>query len=170
MRGVGSHSIHPTIGHPRGFGSHGVRGSAVHSGRVGFGLYAGFGYYSPYYYPYYGSYGAYAYPSYYYDSYTYAPVYIESEETPDTYEDGAADVTSTSQGPANGADEGIPPDDERSIPDGVVVPRPLVEQQEAPEVLPPEEEEQSSSDSEDKGDMSGSNETRPGSGQRGVRT
>ncbi len=137
----------------------------------------GFGSYSPYYYSFSGSYGAYAYPSYYEDSYTYAPVYIESEDTLDTYEEAAADVVSTAQAPADGPEIGTPPDDSQgSIPDGVVVPRPLVEPEEAPEVLPPEDgaepqaapvvlpvegHEEPSSGSEDRNDRADPNELRP---------
>ena len=150
------HGIGLAIGHGVGHGlGHGIghglgHGSGPHDGHYygHYGLYAGHGYYSPYYYPsyyypYYGSYAGYGYPSYYYDSYAYAPVYVESDDASDRYTDEVPDAQAVPEPGGEGPDvAGQSGDDEPSVPDGVVVPRPLVEPQVAPEVLPPEDEQE----------------------------
>lgn len=133
-------------------------------------------YYYASYYPYYGAYGASAYGSY--DApYTYAPVvYIESQETVYAYEDdvtnedGVTNETAALQAPVVGIDIDVRPDDDgRAFPEGVGAPRPLIEAQAAPEVLPPSMDGEESSIRLD-GDGRGMSETHKPNSETGLRT
>ena len=139
--------------------------------------------YYPYYYssysPYYGSYGAYVYPSYYDAPYTYAPVvYIESQETIFSYEDdvsnedGVTNETAAHQAPVVEIDINVPFDaDGRAFPEGVGAPRPLIEAQGAPEVLPPSMDgEESSIRLHGDGEERGMSETHKPNSETGLRT
>lgn len=172
------------FGHGYGYGGYGY-GSGYGYGHYGLGLYAGYGSYYPYsgwyggygYPSYYGAwgypsyyYGGYAYPSYYDDSYTYAPTYIQSDDAPEAYPDIPLDAPGRVPHAGDaGPDMSRPPGyEEPLVPDGSVIPRPLIQPKDAPEVLPPEEEE--SHGSEDRDETTGSTESSPVSSQRGVRT
>ncbi len=160
------HVIGHSIGHKIGRSSdHGlVYGQAYHHdrhiGHYSSGLYVSYRSYDPYYRSY-GSYGypsyaysSYAYPSYAYPSYASTPVYVPTGTLADR---GAAEPyvrPPTRGGVEASAASRHSGDDERSIPDGVVVTHPLMEATEAPEVLPPVSEEERSDGAEDRVDTS----------------
>lgn len=151
------HSVGHGLGHGLGHGHHGHH-RAHHFGHYGFGLYFGYGYYDPYYYPYYGWYGRPGYSLYYYGpygypSYTYTSVYIHEDKNAGYADRDPRPRSRPSSGPGG---------DRASFPEGVAVPRPLVEPEKAPEVLPLEGDEQSSGGSEDRKHRGNANETGPG--------
>lgn len=141
------HSIGHNIGRSSDHGL--VYGNAYHHdrhiGHYSSGLYVSYRSYDPYY----RSYGSYAYPSYAYPSYGYPSyastlVYVPTDTLADR---GAAERyvrPPTRGGVEASAASRQSGDDERSIPDGVVVTHPLMEATEAPEVLPPVSEEERS--------------------------
>lgn len=168
-------------GHGYGYGHHDDYYYDSYYG-FGFGLSLGYGnyplYHPHYYASYYPSYYPYYYASYYpyYGSYgasAYAPVvYIESQETLYTDEDDVTNETATLQTPADGVDIGVAPDnDGRAFPEGMGAPRPLIEPQEAPEVLPPSVDGgETSSRLDDDGEERGVSESHNQSTETGVRT
>ena len=131
-----------------------------HSGHYSSGLYVSYRSYDPYY----RSYGSYGYPSYAYPSYASTLVYVPTGTLADR---GAAEPyvrPPTRGGVEASAASRQSGDDERSIPDGVVVTHPLMEATEAPEMLPPVSEEERSDGAEDRVDKSVPSRDPSGSG------
>ncbi len=127
-----AHSLGHGVGHALAHGSRNRHGFDSHGLHHGYGHYSALGLYDSYY-PWYGGYGFSSYS-------TYVPVYVQqdipviwgsdTQSQSDIIPQQAEEDWASPQGDSN-----LVP----SFPDGVSVPRPLVESEEPPEVLPPEQ-------------------------------